>query len=132
MRPTVSQYAQALTELMDSPVKGDMLARNFIGWLKRRGETKKLPAIVEQMQKMEREKDGKLSVRAITSHEIAAETKEKLAEQAAALFPGKRIELHHEINSDLIGGVELRTEEMLYSATIRAELDSLKKSLLKA
>lgn len=131
MRPTVSQYAQALTELMDSPVKGAELALNFIGWLKQRGETKKLPAIVEQLQKMEREKEGMLSVRAITAHEIATETKEKLAEQAAVLFPGKKIELHHEINSDLIGGVELRTEEVLYDATLRAELETLKKVLLK-
>jgi|SRR6185369_8791282 len=133
MRPTISQYAEVLAELSGehSSLPSEVLAKNFLLWLKRRGEEKKLFAIVKRLEKVENEKEGRLSVIAKTAYEISKETKGQLEKKAESLFPGKKIELHHEIDSDVIGGVELRTEEVLYDATLRAELHSLKNSLLK-
>ena len=134
MRPTVSQYAQVLMELSEGKeaLTGAVIAKNFFEWLKQRGEEKKLPLIVERLEKMEMEKAEELSVTVVTAHEISKETEALLLKKAQKLFPGKKILLHHEIDESIIGGAEFRTDETLYDATIRAELDSLKKSLLKA
>lgn len=134
MRPTISQYARSLEEL-SSGATGEtvvVIAKNFAGFLKRRGEEKKLPAILKQLEKIEAEKEGKIAVMAVLAHEADETTKKKLSLQVEKLFPEKKVELSYTIDKKVIGGVVFRTDETLYDATLANELLSLKKSLLKS
>lgn len=133
MTPTISQYATALEELSTEKgsLKATELAENFIAFLKRRGEKKKLGAIVAYLEKKEREKRGEINVRVITAHEVSKGAKEKLEAKAAKLFPGKKVELRYETDKDVIGGALFRTDETLYDATLSTELKELKKRLKK-
>lgn len=132
MRPTVSQYAQALEELSQgSEANTQEIARNFLGFLKRRGESGWATAIVKRLEKRGSEQSGTLTVTVVTAHELSWETKSLLLEKAGAIFPGKTITLSYEIDSAVIGGARFRTDEMLYDATVASELAALKKTLSK-
>jgi F0F1-type ATP synthase delta subunit len=134
MRPTISQYGEALEELtaQASASEVDALTRQFFAFLKHRGEEKKMAAIVEHLEKSEAEKSNRLAVVVTTAHAPMTETKAALSRQAAQLFPHKTIELSYEVNPALIGGALFRTDEVLYDATLDNEVRALKNSLLKA
>lgn len=134
MRPTVSQYARSLEELSRGTTPGgvSVIAKNFAGFLKRRGEEKKLPAILKQLEKIEAEKEGRMTVTVTLAHEADEITKKKLSSQAKKLFPKKKVELSYTVDTEMIGGALFRTDEVLYDATLANAVLSLKKSLLKA
>jgi F-type H+-transporting ATPase subunit b len=128
-----SQYEEALKKLLaDTDHKKTSVNQNPPGFSKIRGEEKKMSAIVKHLEKIEAEKEGRISVTVVTAREVAKEIKNKLAAQAAKLFPDKKIELRYEIDSEVIGGVLFRTDETLYDATIAGKLQTLKNSFLKA
>ena len=129
MRPTVSQYATALTALSleEGGGKEALFAKNIVAWLKRRGEDKKLPAIVAYLEKLAAVKAGTLTVKATVARTLSEESKQHLTEKAQALFPGKQITLHYVIDEHVIGGAKLSTEETLYDGTLANELAALKK-----
>lgn len=133
MRPTISQYARSLEELSRDATKEAVsdIAKNLMEFLKRRGEGKKLGAILKQLEKIEAEKEGRTRVTAILAHEADQVTKKKLSLQAEKLFPGKKVELSYMIDTALIGGVVFRTDEVLYDTTLVTELGELKKALNK-
>lgn len=134
MRPTISQYATSLEELSSGATKEEsaLLVKNFFGLLKRRGEGKKLGAILSYLEKIDDEKEGRVVVTVVLAHEADEATKEKLSLQAQKLFPHKKVELQYTIDATVIGGATFRTDELLYDATLQTELNSLKKSFLKA
>lgn len=129
MRPTVSQYAQALEELSRGASDAKALVQNLMSFLKRRGESEKLTSILDRLEWMEADKDNRVSVTAVTAREVSPETKKLLTKQVEALFPGKKIELSYAIDKQVIGGVRFRSKELLYDATVVSELSSLKKIL---
>jgi len=133
MSPTVSQYARALEELTESAGSAEMVkvVKNFLGLLRRRGEEKKIGAILHRLEKMEAEKKGQVLVTVVTAHETEKDTKHTLLSRTEKLFPQKKVELQYVIDKDVIGGAVFRTEETLYDATISNELKKLKAVLMK-
>lgn len=133
MRPTVSQYAKSLDILSSEATEENVshIVANFFQFLKRRGDWNKRQAILEYLEKMHREQSGELTVRAIVAHEPDAETKEEITLQAKRLFPEKKILLSYEVEKNMIGGVMLRTDEVMYDATLKTQVHNLNKSLLK-
>jgi F-type H+-transporting ATPase subunit delta len=132
MRPTALQYAQAIDELhTDGTEKVSAIAKNFFAFLKRRGEGEKAGAIVSCLEKMEAEKQGRVTTTVVTAHEVAEGVKKTLLSRAEKLFPTKKIELVYEVDESVIGGALFRTDEVLYDATLASELKSLKAVLKK-
>lgn len=127
-----SQYEEALKKLLANSVnKKTSVNQNPPGFSKIKSEEKKIGAIVKHLEKIEAEKEGRISVTVVTANEVAKEIKQKLAAQAAKLFPDKKIELRYEIDPSVIGGVLFRTDETLYDATVLGKLQTLKNSFLK-
>lgn len=133
MRPTVSQYAMSLEELSLGATKENvtLLAESFFRLLKRRGDWKKKDAILKYVEKLNAEKEGRITVTVVLAHAPDDETKESLSLRASALFPHKKVSLEYTINTEMIGGAVFRTDEVIYDATLRAQVINLKKSLLK-
>jgi F-type H+-transporting ATPase subunit delta len=131
MRPTVSQYATALEELVSARAeKGPaQIVENFLGLLRRRGETGKIQAILSRLEKMEADKEGKIAVTVVTAHEADTETKAVLVKKIESLFLGKKAELRFEVDKNVIGGALFRTDEVLYDASVRQRLNELEKVL---
>jgi F-type H+-transporting ATPase subunit b len=127
-----NQYKEAFQKLLNSiSSKKTSVNQNPPGFSKIKSEGKKIGAIVKHLEKIEAEKEGRISVTVVTANEAAKEIKEKLSAQAAKLFPDKKIELHYEIDPSVIGGVLFRTDETLYDATVLGKLQTLKNSFLK-
>jgi F-type H+-transporting ATPase subunit delta len=133
MRPTVSQYATALEELVSAGAeKGPaQIVENFLGLLRRRGETGKIQAILSRLEKMEADKERKILVTVVTAHEADTETKALLVKKIESLFPGKKAELRFEVDKNVIGGALFRTDEVLYDATLTASMKKLRADLVK-
>lgn len=134
MHPTVSQYAQSLEELSLGKTGDEIvsLSRNFFALLRRRGESKKIPAIIHHLEAIQDEKEGRMNVTAVLAHTADGETKKKIILEAQKLFPGKNVTIEYRIDNTIIGGVRFYTEEFLYSATVVDALASLRQSFLKA
>ncbi|MFZ2984468.1 MAG: F0F1 ATP synthase subunit delta [Candidatus Moraniibacteriota bacterium] len=122
-----------MTELSSetTPAAASIIARNFFGFLKRRGEEKKMNAILKQLEKMDAVQDGRVAVTVVLAHVADADTKARLSSQASKLFPHKKVEIQYVMDPGVIGGAVFRTDEVLYDATLAAELNSLKKSLVQ-
>jgi len=133
MRPTISQYATSLEELSSGATQETvaLIAKNFFRLLKRRGDWKKKDAIIKYVEKINAEKEGRVQVTVVSAHDPDNETKEKLSLHASSIFPEKKVSLSYEIHTEMIGGALFHTDEVLYDATLRAQVNNLKKSLLK-
>ncbi len=127
MRPTVSQYAEALEVLSKEGMNVQDLAKNFLGFLKRRGESDKATVVIEQLGKRSLSQLGILPVTVVTAHELDEATKQTLQAQAGQIFPGKTVELRYTVDTSVIGGARFSTPETLYDATVVTELGALKK-----
>jgi F-type H+-transporting ATPase subunit b len=130
----VNQYAEALQNLLAnvSQARAVSVNQNPAGFSKIRSEEKKLGAVVKHLEKIDAEKEGRVSVTVVTANEVVREMKDKMEKQAAKLFPDKKIELHYEVDHNVIGGILFRTDEALYDETISGKLQALKNSFLKA
>ncbi len=130
MRPTVSQYAQALDELSSAALsEADALGKNFVNFLKRRGETDKIGAVLASLERLEQERRGEVAVSVHSAHALNQEMEAVVLKKIATLFPGKKAILSYEVDPTVIGGIRLRSKELLYDATIAQELLSLKKAI---
>jgi F0F1-type ATP synthase delta subunit len=130
MRPTVSQYAEVLEVLSKEGMNVQDLAKNFLGFLKRRGESDKATVVIEQLGKRSLSQSGILPVTVVTAHELDEATKQALRTQAGQIFPGKTVELRYTVDTSVIGGARFSTPETLYDATVATELGALKKVII--
>lgn len=132
MRPTAIQYAKTLKTLSEEGgVDVTTLVGDFLSMLRRRGETKKLDGVLKCLENLEREEKNEVVVTAALAREVDEDVKRSIASQAETLFPGKRVALEYAVDPSLIGGVRLRTDEMLYDASVRHQLGELKKTIVK-
>src|SRR5688572_25210839 len=100
MFPTISQYAVALEEMaLEKPAsEKKKLVENFVRFLARRREKRKLPLILKRLEELADEKLGRQKVTAVTAHAVGEALEKKLKHKAGKLFPDKKIELHFETN----------------------------------
>ena len=127
MRPTPVQYAKAFS-LLSSEGKSENLVSNLIAFLTRRGETKKLPSIVKELERLEREKNLETTVAIVTATEATPEMKTLLSKKAEQLFPGRKLTLSFSVDASVLGGARFRTDSAVCDATLKTELSALKKN----
>lgn len=131
MRPTVSQYAEALESLSRDGMGVENITENFLGFLKRRGESAKGAAIVKELEKRAAEQSQTLSVTVVTARQLDEDARMLLVKQAEQIFPGKKVDLQYEVDALVIGGARFRAEETLYDVTVLAQLKALKEVIHK-
>lgn len=133
MRLSIPQYAEALLDL-ESEIASDraaLTAENFVSWLARRGESGKLSSIVRQAERLIADRSGVVDVDIISAHQREAEAEMLLIDQAAKIFPGKKVRARFSTNPDLIGGSQFRSEETLYDGSIAGTMKKLRSSLVQ-
>ena len=132
MKPTSSQYAQALIELSDgsgSLGQENEITGRFVALLRRRRETKKLPAILRNLAHLAYVAAGVQRVRVTTGEVLPEASLMGLVERLQALFPKKRVIIESRVDTAALGGVALRTETELFDGTVRRRLADLQKAL---
>lgn len=133
MRVSIRQYAGALLDLGQglAPEQAAGAAERFASWLKRRGETEKLPAIVAEAERLIKERAGQVDVEIRSAHTAGAEKEQALYRQAEEIFPGKKIAVKFATDEALLGGARFQSEEVLYDASLSAAVKRMRSSLIQ-
>lgn len=133
MRLSIPQYAQALLELEKG--LGEDVAKaaglKFFSWLNRRGEGKKIGKIVKEAERILKAQSGVTDVVITTAHETSEATKELLRAQAGGVFAGQSVDVRFATDANLIGGVKMRSDEILYDATLSTSVRKLRAALTR-
>ena len=133
MRVSIRQYAGALLDLERglTPEQAAGAAARFAVWLKRRGESKRLPAIVTEAERLIRERAGQVDVEICMARAAGTEMEQSLIRQAEGIFPGKKIAVKFAQDAELIGGARFQSEEVLYDASLSAAVKRMRSSLIQ-
>lgn len=133
MRLSIRQYALALLDFEEGTETGKMHAASegFVAWLARRGEGKKLKAIVREAERIAGERAGIVNVQVSTAHPADVATQTLLRSRAERMFPGKKVVASFVTDETLIGGALIRSEELLYDMSLSGGLKELEKTLMR-
>ncbi len=130
MRLSIPQYATALLELEKEGNATDT-ASQFFAWLTRRGEGKKMGKIIKEAERILRAQSGITDVVITTAYEVDGATREMLLKQAKDVFTYQSVDARFVTDGSLIGGMKMRSETVLYDATVSTAVRKLRATLAK-
>lgn len=117
-------FSELLGESMDAAFRG------FLEVLMHYRRLKLLPEIAAQFETLRRDRDRTLMVRVTSAVEMTPEQLETLAVRLRARF-GREIEMHTEVDADLIGGLVVRAGDKVIDASVRGRLEQLGRALVR-
>ena len=125
---TAQQYALALHQAVSEvkPQDHDRVLENFVNVLNSNGDLGLYPQIEQEYKKIEAESQGIKQVDVLTANKDI-NTKALVAELNRIV--GDRVEVNHEVDDKIIGGVVIKVDDTLIDASVRNSLESLKKDL---
>jgi F-type H+-transporting ATPase subunit delta len=107
------------------------LTRSFIRLLTSKGREDTLAEMVTSFIAQYRTMKHISQVRLITAAPVSEDVKEGIRSRVAASMPGQTVELSTDVQPDLIGGFVLEMGDKLVDASIRRDLNDVKKQFLK-
>lgn len=122
-----AQYAKILFELTREK-SGDALDRAldvFLAFLRDRGASGKISAIVDAFRSLAKEADGIVPVDMTAARELSQPERD-----AIVLLVTKKPDIRLSVDPSIIGGVVMRAGNTLYDASIKSQLQRLKKELI--
>ena len=124
----VRQYAKILYHITKDLKAKDMDAAvlEFFKLLKRNQMLKKIDVIVEDFLSYTKSQEGIDKITITSAHKLPKEITQELAKKFS-----KHFEVDAAIDEELIGGVKVKKGNVIYDASVRANLDSLKESLTR-
>ncbi len=108
--------------------KGDDLSiiiKNFSALLARKRMLKKTGLIIENFVKYSKQQQGVEFLEVISARPLS----EKTIESVKKLF-GDKVELKTKINSSLIGGIIIKTQDKIMDASLKTQLNKFEQSLV--
>ncbi len=105
------------------------LLYNFLGVLARRRRLYSLPQIAELFSRLADEKLGRRHVRVLTARVLTDEERRDL-NAALEKYLERKVILDEEVQAELIGGVLIRSEDLVIDSTIASRLKRLKHTLM--
>ena len=132
MKTTVSQYAQALHELSKGMSASDQtkLVSEFVDFLKRKGESKKLLRIMKKVEQLQDAQAGIARVSVTTSFPIQDALLTELEAFAKKTFESKGVILDRQTDKSLLGGAVMKTDNQMVDASVAGRIKDIKKTLL--
>ncbi len=128
MKFTAKQYALALFESLESTKDHNQVLDNFVTVLAENSDLKRFEEIAEEFHKLELEKKGIKQVEITSAHPINKENEHAIIEQLNKLVKGD-IELKKKVDENIIGGVVVRMDDKMLDASVKNNLDKLKREL---
>lgn len=101
---------------------------NFVALLETNDRLAVLPQIVEQFTDLKDHAEQTLSVVVRSAAELDDEYHQRLKRALAKRF-GKNIELHVEIDEDMVGGATIQAGDLVIDGTVRGKLSRLTSTL---
>jgi len=121
-------YSKALYKAAEG-LKGKDLEKilgNFILILARARKLKQAEKIIEEFKKYAKKQEGILEIKIISARKIS----DDLAEKIGKAF-GKKVEITKEVDENLFGGFIVKTEDKIFDASVKTQLNNLKQRLIK-
>lgn len=127
--------ASALWELLcgaKSEEEKANIAKAFAAYLRARRLSGLLPKIQKELIALERKKEGIMEAEAVSATALADKEKEQVIGSIAAFFKKNisKIDARFAVDDSLVGGIVVRTPEMIIDGTVRMKLEKLKKVLI--
>jgi F-type H+-transporting ATPase subunit delta len=132
MKFTAKQYAQALMDSLSdtSPAHQEKVLDNFVKVLAENNDLGQFEQIAEEFHKLELAKKGMKQLEVTTAHPITKENEREIIHELNKLVKGN-FEIKKKLDEKLIGGVMVTLDDKLLDASVKNELDQLKKELTK-
>lgn len=121
------QYAEALYELTEG-LSGNALnetLEQFAALLARRQKIKQADKILAEYVRVAKKRAGVLEINIQTARPV-----DKVALEKIKSAFGKKVEATATTNSDLLGGVVIRTDDKILDGSIKTQLSNLKNFLI--
>lgn len=103
------------------------LTMNFINLMVSKGREANLAPVADAFESLYNQREGIQKVQVITATAMNDEVRQLIESKAAQLAPGKKIVLNTSIDPELIGGFIIEVEDKRYDASVRKELNDIKK-----
>lgn len=120
------QLAQLVIEVAGPQL--DEPGRNFVRTLAENRRLEVLPEIAALFERLKDEAEGTIDVTVTSAVELPAEQRSRLV-TALEKRLSRRVELHCEIDPQLIGGAVLRAGDMVIDGSLRSRLERLEHQL---
>ncbi len=108
--------------------EADQAGKNFIQLLAANKRLALLPEIAVQFNKLKANQEKSLDVELTTAFDLLDEQQEKLA-QALKTKLGRDITLTAQVDKSILGGVVIRTEDLVIDGSVRARLAKLAEAM---
>ncbi|MDD4476834.1 MAG: ATP synthase F1 subunit delta [Patescibacteria group bacterium] len=121
-------YSKALYKAAKG-LKGKDLEKilgNFVLILARARKLKQAEKIIEEFKKYAKKQEGILEIKIISARKIS----DDLAEKIGKAF-SKKVEITKEVDENLLGGFIVKTEDKIFDASVKTQLNNLKQRLIK-
>jgi F-type H+-transporting ATPase subunit delta len=130
MKFSSKQYAQALFESLEGtdPKDVDLLLNNFIEVLALNNDVKRFDEIETEFHKLELKKKGGKLAEVTSAKPLTRENERDIIHELNKLVKGD-VELKKKIDEKILGGVVIRMDDKLIDASVKGELNKLKKDL---
>ena len=115
-------------EIFDGKISGDVL--NFLYILIDRNRIFALGAIINALKELMNEKYNITAVKAISAIELDDKIKAQLTEKLEAVCK-RKIQLDTQVNKDIIAGIILKIGDKVIDGSIKARLESMKRTLIQ-
>jgi F-type H+-transporting ATPase subunit delta len=121
------------TRVIDSVLKPsiDPLLANFLGVLNNRNRLGILEQIASAYDDLLDEAMGKIEVDVTTAQRLSAEELEEVRQKISSALKKDAV-IHQYVDESIIGGLVLRVEDKLIDASVRSQLETMKRQLLAA
>lgn len=122
----ISELTQSLYLLeVEYPDKTPEIAKNFYRYLIKKGLKRKLPLIMEKLDKIALSQGNFLELEVTSAKPLSDKDREKIKKQ----FYPKQVITKENVDHSLIGGIIFKINETTYDGSIKSNLGRLKEAL---
>lgn len=121
------QYAKALYDVSKDAPKGHWaeIAKQFLVLLQKERMLVKVNLIIEEFERYTKKQAGIKELEVESARELDKTTLNKIKK----MF-GENSEVKMTVNPDLIGGIRVKVDDIIYNASLKKQLSKLKTSLI--
>jgi len=121
------------TDLINRVFKGRMspIIVNVMGVLNSKGRLRRLPNIIEAYQELLDEQLGKIEVDVTVAQKLDPAALEEVRKRISSALKKDAV-VHQYVDEKIIGGMVLRVDDKLIDASVKSQLEALKRKLFLA
>ncbi|USS87709.1 ATP synthase F1 subunit delta [Fructilactobacillus hinvesii] len=121
---------QALLTLLVENVQTPAV-QNLLKMLFDYGRISDLAAVVAEFKRLYDQKHGIVTATVTTAVPLSQDQHDQLAQTFAKRVNAKQVQLQEQTDPDIIGGVVLRSENIVFDGSIKTKIDKMKRLLLQ-